>query len=251
MKTLELPQKAVNCGSLILVNSKNPCREDKGELSLIAVDEKNPSALMERQSAQLLYRLIEEADIREQIVAVSGWRSKAEQTQLYEDSTTENGRAFTKKYVALPGCSEHQTGLAIDLAANKPDIDFIRPEFPYNGVFRTFREKAPTFGFIERYPEGKQSITGIAWEPWHFRYVGFPHSEIMLKEQLTLEEYHLFLKTAACDSTPYVYHVNGRRFEISFKQADKNGLTKIEVDEGAFCTVSGNNIDGFIITVWR
>ncbi|MBP8640309.1 MAG: M15 family metallopeptidase [Oscillospiraceae bacterium] len=251
MKTLELPEKAVYRGSLILVNSNNPCREDEDELSLIAVDEKNPAALMERQSARLLYRLIEEAEIRDQIVAVSGWRSKAEQTQLYKDSIAENGRVFTNKYVALPGCSEHQTGLAIDLAINKPDIDFIRPDFPYSGICHSFREKAPAFGFIERYPEGKESITGIAWEPWHFRYVGYPHSAIMLKEQMTLEEYHLFLRENSCGANPFTYDVSGRLIEISFRKAAKRGLSKIDVDDGALCTVSGNNADGFIITVWR
>jgi len=251
MKTLELSRNAIYSGSLILVNSKNPCGEAVSELSLVPVDEKNPTALMERQSARLLYRLIEEVGVREQILAVSGWRSKSEQTQIFEDSLAENGRAFTKKYVALPGYSEHHTGLAIDLAQNKPDIDFIRPEFPDNGIFHKFREKASNFGFIERYPEGKERITGIAWEPWHFRYVGFPHSAIMRQEEMTLEEYHLFLKEDACGTNPFVYHANGRRIEISFRKADKNGPTKINVDDGTLCTVSGNNTDGFFITVWR
>ena len=251
MRTLELSPNAIYSGSLILVNSKNPCREAASKLSLVPVDEKNPTALMERQSARLLYRLIEEVGVRNQIVAVSGWRSKSEQTHIYEDSIAENGMAFTKKYVALPGCSEHHTGLAIDLAVNKPDIDFIRPEFPYNGICHKFREKASKFGFVERYPEGKESVTGIAWEPWHFRYVGFPHSAIMRQEEMTLEEYHLFLKEDASGTNPFVYHANGRRIEMSFQKADKNGLTKIDVDDEALCVVSGNNTDGFIITVWR
>jgi D-alanyl-D-alanine dipeptidase/carboxypeptidase len=249
MKTLELSRNAIFSGSLILVNSTNPFHE--AELSLVSVDEKNPTVLMERQSAQLLYRLIDEAGVRNQIVAVSGWRSKSEQTQIYENSMAKNGMAFTKKYVALPGCSEHQTGLAIDLAENKPDIDFIRPEFPYSGICHKFREKALNFGFIERYPEGKESVTGIAWEPWHFRYVGFPHSAIMQQVKMTLEEYHLFLKGYICGTNPFVYQVNGRRIEIAFQLAEKDGFTKIVFDDGALCSVSGNNADGFIVTVWR
>ena len=95
----------------------------------------------------------------------------------------------TRKFVAYPGCSEHQTGLAIDLGANLPEIDFICPEFPDTGIFGKFREKAADFGFIERYPKGKEAVTGIGAEPWHFRYVGVPHAAVMKAGGLVLEEY--------------------------------------------------------------
>ena len=72
---------------------------------------------------------------------------------------------------------------------NKNDIDFICPDFPYEGVCQRFRKEVVKYGFIERYPEGKENITKIAPEPWHFRYVGFPHSEIMRDKNLALEEY--------------------------------------------------------------
>lgn len=78
--------------------------------------------------------------------------------------------------------SEHQTGLAIDLAENKEQIDFICPHFPYTGICGEFRAAAPRFGFIERYVSGKEQITGIGAEPWHFRYVGYPHSVIMAEK---------------------------------------------------------------------
>ena len=84
----------------------------------------------------------------------------------------ENGEEFTNQFVARPGHSEHQTGLAIDLGLKQPDIDFLRPYFPYKGICQTFRELSTDYGFIERYPAGKEAITGIAHEPWHFRYVG-------------------------------------------------------------------------------
>jgi len=251
MKTLELSKNAVHSGSLILVNSRHPYRESACRPVLIPVDEINPATYMEQQSARLLYRLIEEAGVRDQIVAVSGWRSKNDQMQIYEDSLIANGRAFTKKYVALPDCSEHQTGLAIDLALNKPDIDFIRPEFPYSGICLKFREKAPDYGFIERYPEGKEAITGIGWEPWHFRYVGYPHSAIITQNKMTLEEYHLFVEEHLAEINPFVYQANGRRIEIFFRNAEKEGPTTINVDDEALCSVSGNNTDGFIVTVWR
>ena len=77
-------------------------------------------------------------------------------------------------------CSEHQTGLAIDLGLASEEIDVIRPNFPYSGVCAAFRKQAADYGFILRYPAGKEAVTGIAYEPWHFRYVGVPHARFML-----------------------------------------------------------------------
>ena len=91
--------------------------------------------------------------------------------------------------MALPGHSEHQTGLAIDLGLRGPEIDFIRPDFPYEGVCQRFRERAADFGFVERYPAGKEAVIGIAHEPWHFRYVGPSHAREMVHRGLVLEEY--------------------------------------------------------------
>ncbi|MGI5984491.1 MAG: M15 family metallopeptidase [Clostridiales bacterium] len=250
MRKITLSGDAVYKGSLILVNSGHPCREAACEVPLVPVDDKNPAALLERQSARLLDKLMDETGVRGKIVAVSGWRSESEQIRIYEDSLAENGREFTQKYVAMPGCSEHQTGLAIDLAENKPDIDFIRPDFPYEGICRRFREKASAFGFVERYPKGREDVTGIGWEPWHFRYVGFPHAAIMQQQGMTLEEYHAFLKKHEYGINPFVYRINGRRIEISYLKSGKDGTSSLEVNDDVLCMVSGNNMDGFIITVW-
>lgn len=106
----------------------------------------------------------------------------------------ESGEAFTRQYVALPGCSEHQTGLAIDLGRASEHIDFIRPDFPTDGVCGAFRRLAARYGFIERYPRGREAVTGIAHEPWHFRYVGAPHALLLTENGLCLEEYPDFLR---------------------------------------------------------
>ena len=75
-----------------------------------------------------------------------------EQQDIFKQSLKDNGRTFTQQFVALPGKSEHQTGLAIDLGLKKESIDFIRPDFPYIGICQQFREKSVPYGFIERYP---------------------------------------------------------------------------------------------------
>lgn len=173
---------------LILVNAGHALAEDIPE-PLVPVHPQAPSILMRSSAAVMLSRLMQDIHGWKGIVPVSGWRSREEQQAIWDSSLQENGLTFTQKYVALPGHSEHQTGLAIDLGLRQDHIDFICPEFPNTGICRLFREKASDYGFILRYPPGKEHITGISHEPWHFRYVGRPHAQIMEQEGLTLEEY--------------------------------------------------------------
>ena len=166
-----------------------------------------------------------------------------EQEKLYEDSLKENGMEFTNKYVAYPNCSEHQTGLAIDLGKAQENIDFIRPNFPYNGICQLFREKSITFGFIERYKKEKEKLTQISSEEWHFRYVGYPHSEIMQKMNFCLEEYIDYLKrfTQGQDCLSY------KDYEINYIEMNEN-IKEISIEDNETIEISGNNIDGIIIT---
>lgn len=145
--------------------------------------------LLERHAAYALEQLMERIGGWREIVPVSGWRSGEEQRQIWEDSLQKNGMEFTGTYVAFPGHSEHESGLAIDLGLKKDVIDFIRPDFPCDGICGRFRALAPDYGFIERYPKGKEAVTHIGYEPWHFRYVGTPHARILTESGLALEEY--------------------------------------------------------------
>ncbi len=174
--------------ALVLVNLQNAYPAGT-EQDLVAVQGSYPDILMEREAALALSRLMAQIDGWRFIAPVSGWRSQAEQQSIWDQSLRDHGLEFTRQFVALPGHSEHQTGLAIDLGLRAKEIDFIRPNFPYDGICQTFRELAPAYGFIERYPKGKEAVTGIAHEPWHFRYVGIPHAEKMTRRGLTLEEY--------------------------------------------------------------
>jgi D-alanyl-D-alanine dipeptidase/carboxypeptidase len=141
--------------------------------------------------------------------------------------------------------------LAIDLAESRGEIDFIRPDFPYTGICGRFRALAVQYGFIERYPAGSEAITQIAHEPWHFRYVGYPHSETMKKEELTLEEYTDYLKQFSYYGTHLHFKRHERDFEIFFVPIQSNKELVIDIPEGIPCQVSGNNEDGFVVTLWR
>ena len=199
MRAISLTQADIYKGELILVNAEHPYFENLAKPNLVPAASGNADILLEQNTATHLSQVMEKINGWQQIVPVSGWRSLKEQQDIFKQSLKDNGRTFTQQFVALPGKSEHQTGLAIDLGLKKESIDFIRPDFPYIGICQQFREKSVPYGFIERYPREKEHITGIAHEPWHFRYVGTPHAEIMREHHFCLEEYIDFLKRFSQD----------------------------------------------------
>lgn len=237
----------IHRGHLVLVNRQYPY---SGRVPpLVPVQEEKPAVFMEHRAAASLSGLMAAMHGWRQITAVSGWRSLQEQQDIWDQSLSENGPAFTQTYVAVPGHSEHQTGLAIDLALKSPAIDRICPDFPYEGICQTFRENAAAFGFVERYPAGKESVTGIGHEPWHFRYVGVPHAQIMTAMGLTLEEYHALLRRFPYGRPPFVYACGERVFEIAYLPA-QDGDILWEAPPVPY-TISGNNMDGCIVTKWK
>lgn len=259
MKRVILQRNEIYSGSLILVNRAYAYKEpekDAGKESLMPVLEQEPEILMQRRAAVLLFHLMDKINGWRGIVPVSGWRSGREQEEIWENSLKENGKKFTETYVAFPGHSEHQSGLAIDLGQKQEVIDFIRPEFPYTGICGTFRQKAAEYGFIERYPKGREAVTGIGYEPWHFRYVGIPHARIMEQKKLILEEYIDFLRQFPYGEKPFHFAEGGREFLVSSLEmpgagkgtAEDSEEIHMEIDETHPYWISGNNVDGFVIT---
>lgn len=249
MKTIELEKEEIYCGNLLLVNKNYPLR-DNNVKGLVPADVRFPNILMKRDVANVLQLIFEKISAGNSIVPVSGYRSLEEQTAIYDGSLKDNGEDFTRKYVALPNHSEHQTGLAIDLGLNEKEIDFIRPDFPYVGICNEFRKAAPDYGFIERYAKAKEEITGISHEPWHFRYVGYPHSKIMQENGFSLEEYTQFIKAYLEDKKYLFEQAHRAEIEIYYVPA-KDDKTLIKIPENCVYQISGNNIDGFVVTILR
>ncbi len=235
-------------GALILVNAEHPLAADPPREELTPVDARHPEILLHVRARAMLELLLREVDGAGGIVPVSGYRPLAEQRQIWEDSLAREGRAFTETYVARPGCSEHQTGLAIDLGENRPEIDFIRPAFPDTGVCGAFRRRAADYGFILRYPAGKEAVTGIGHEPWHFRYVGWPHSRIMENRGLVLEEYLDYLRGFSPEE-PLRCRAAGRAFEICY--SPRPAALEGRLPAGVPCQWSGDNAGGAVLTLWR
>ena len=247
MSTITLSKEQIHKGNLILVNREYGI-QPASEEPLAPASDAAPKILLQRCAATLLNQLMQEIQGWHSIVPVSGWRSGEEQQKIWDDTLRESGLAFTRKFVAIPGHSEHQTGLAIDLGLKQEHIDFICPDFPDTGICHSFRLKAAKYGFILRYPAGKEQITGIGHEPWHFRYVGIPHAQIMEDNKLTLEEYMEFIRLHSYRDKKYRLQNGIQEIAVSF--LDKNSF-EIELPDNHPYTVSGNNIDGFILTEWR
>ncbi|WP_054704188.1 M15 family metallopeptidase [Bacillus sp. JCM 19041] len=119
------------------------------------------------------------------LYAISGYRSYERQEVLYEEAQSVQGK--NQSLVAMPGHSEHQTGLAIDISS--ASINYaLSKKFGETEEGNWVKDHAHLFGFIIRYPEGKEEVTGYSYEPWHLRYVGDIATDIYVREY-TLEEY--------------------------------------------------------------
>jgi len=122
---------------------------------------------------------------------ISAYRNNARQTRNFNNRVSQhraNGRsaeeafAMTAVWIAVPGTSEHETGLAIDLNS-------LNQSFERTREFRWLQRNAARFGFIMRYPRNKTRITGINYEPWHYRYVGSNHARRINRRRIVLEQY--------------------------------------------------------------
>ena len=126
------------------------------------------------------------------ILLDSTYRSVARQQEIWDEFEAEKGLEYAQQYVAVPGYSEHHTGLAIDICIVKKGkiINDNDKMIAQKKIFAKIHEKLADYGFILRYPEGMEDITGYSYEPWHLRYVGLKTAEYLYKNNLTLEEFY-------------------------------------------------------------
>jgi D-alanyl-D-alanine carboxypeptidase len=163
----------------------------------------------------------------------SGYRTRDRQTQLYEE-------ADDKAYVQKPGHSEHQTGLAADIAYT----GIGQAQFGDTDEGRWLAQNAWQYGFILRYPEDKRDVTGIAFEPWHFRYVGQPHAAYCHDNDLCLEEYLQLL----ADSGGFDITLERQTYSVFYARPRDDVIRAPGAER---CEISSDNTGGYIITVWE
>ncbi len=139
-----------------------------------------------RKEAKINFeRMVKDAkDKGYNIVAVSAYRSYNYQEKLYNNYVVDKGFYYADIASARPGHSEHQTGLAVDVADLSLDYD----NFDKTKEFKWMINNSYKYGFILRYPKAKFHITGFKYEPWHYRYVGIKLASYLYKNNLLLEE---------------------------------------------------------------
>lgn len=114
---------------------------------------------------------------------VSAYRTEEYQKNLYNSYSQNYGTQYAEAYSARPGHSEHQTGFAVD-------INSLYTTFENSAEYAWLKNNAHKYGFIERYKKGSEHITGYAYEPWHYRYVGVDAATAIHEQNITFEEYH-------------------------------------------------------------
>ena len=141
-----------------------------------------PAAAALEQMARALYQAN-----RSSLILASGYRSYTTQTYVHATKVAQLGLKAGENLAARPGYSEHQTGLAADLAALSQGCS-IRVCFANTVAGKWLADNAYLYGFVLRYPKGRTSVTGYQFEPWHFRYVGVELSSYMHSQGITILE---------------------------------------------------------------
>ncbi len=273
-KTVTVQNSAVSEGDLVLVNFnyaydriddvelKNAYNERTGKIKVSSTTlgmEPEAFAALEELVAGLV------ADTGcDDLLLYSGHRTLADQQRIWDSNMASYGEDYTKTYVAVPGHSEHHTGYACDLGFYTDDglsIPLVDHEFG-TWVWAHCTE----YGYILRYPEDKAEITGIGHEQWHFRYVGLPHAYAVDTTGYCMEEYIEHLKGYTADTKMLHIAEDRRLTDVNpadigalsggwltyYVPASDGGSTEIRIpggDKFADYEISGNNVDGFIVTV--
>ena len=213
---------------LTLVNKENKIKNNYLK-NIKLVDTKlvdnTPCQLEEKTYRNYLALKEELAKNKIEVGLGSTYRTVEEQQTIWDDYEKEYGLEYTKKYVAIPKTSEHHTGLAIDLSL-KVNGKYTWDNNELLAEEKTFKEihkLLSKYGFILRYPKGKEQITGYNYEPWHIRYVGEIPAKIIEKNNWTLEEY--LTKFSA------IIYVNKEKnmtsFDVVNKISDIFGIKKV------------------------
>lgn len=181
------------------------------------------------------------------VTVVTSMVSYQEQNSVYTPPAAGTQILQNENQLA-PGYSEHHTGYAFDLKLVNSSGQI--SAYDGTGNYKWLNDNCYKYGFAVRYPAAKGEVTGMEPNPAHFRYVGVPHSFIMRENGFTLEEYMNWLKKYIHGYEHMYYSVYGYDYEIYFVPAEEEE-TVVAVPKNDDYSVSGNNCDGFIVTITR
>lgn len=217
----EQTRRKTEVNGVLLVNKRNPLPEKYVPANLQSVDGKEGT----KEAVEAMQKLMKGAlnDKGYKVRVVSGYRDYAYQKGLYDNYKKDHGVQKADTFSARPGYSEHQTGLTFDVLAGKTTE--LTMAFGDTAEGKWIAQHAHEYGFIIRYPKGKENITKYQYEPWHLRYIGVNHAKAMKDKKVsTLEEY-----LNAVDKTVFDIlgdepgMVNGNRTDGKEGGVDANG----------------------------
>ena len=247
----ELGEAAIHTGELILVNNQILYRFPEEQPLTCVFDGKTSSYYVRDKDVFLAPVALEALNAMmdafqaqggsKTVNVVAGYRTAEFQQHLFDQSAERNGLAHAEKYVAQPGGSEHHTGLVVDFSLLFADGS--SAEYQGTGEYAWINQNCQDYGWVVRYDEAKESITGIGDEPWHFRYVGVPHAAVMAAKGLCMEEYIDYLREFPYDGQHLTVDCAAGKYEIWYCAG-----TAAYLPESGEYTVSGNNVDGLIVT---
>lgn len=174
----------------ILVNKKHPLDKNYLPDNLVNSNSRYKKDILINRTVLIHFKNMQSdmAKLGFDIDIMSGYRDYLYQEKLYNNLLKEKGFAYTYRSIAKPGCSEHQTGLAIDICIYRNNKCYIEQDITGKAEEIWLKNNAYKYGFILRYPKGKENITGYNYEPWHYRFVGDIAKHLFFNN-LTLEEY--------------------------------------------------------------
>lgn len=176
---------------VVLVNKNNILPKDYIPSDLRLINNRyalNDKYLREEAAVNFENLSADAATLGYKIIATSTFRNYEYQGKLFNEYTDSKGLEYALLCSAKPGHSEHQTGLAVDVMGSNEDYD----EFEKAIEFNWMKENAHKYGFILRYPKGKEFITGYNYESWHYRYVGEETAKKIKELNITFDEYYAY-----------------------------------------------------------
>ncbi len=254
---ISLPYEEIHNGELILVNKEHQCTHN-GESVVSLLNVKTGTYVVADASVSVDQGIVDNVnhmfddfyDIygESKVMIACGYRSSELQSELYEAETDREGEDTADIWVAPPGYSEHQTGYAFDLDLMVEDGG-IGIDYDGKGNYSWLNENCCQYGFIVRYLEGKENITGYEYEPWHFRYVGVPAATYIMENELTLEEYMDTVQKYSIQKPLMIKGINDEVWYTYYVPAQEKDKTEVPVPQNYSYTISGDNFSGFIVTV--
>ncbi|MFE1630195.1 D-alanyl-D-alanine carboxypeptidase family protein [Brevibacillus reuszeri] len=240
-KTISVNEDQIYQGNLLLVNKDYPVHQEGVASDVVNLSRHDylidgyalidGSIELSEKVAESFLEMVQaaSADHVNHFMINSGYRGFEEQRMLYEKMGSD--------YALPEGYSEHNLGLSLDIGSTQMKMDQA-PEGKW------LKKNAWKYGFILRYPEDKVAITGIQYEPWHYRYLGLPHSAIIQEKHFTLEEYLDYLKEVKETTVTAL----GGSYRIFYYPVAQDAM--IQVPTNRKYVISGDNREGVIVTVY-